>query len=221
MDELPDFAKVWSGYSPDAAWIVNCEAGKHPHKILIVQHKAYDREILEFTDIGGFIHIMLLDENGEPFAHNDGIWEYMWKVRSCGTDPIPDTFGRMFFKRFESSKIEKDKLEYLFDTINKMYVNWSDFPEVENYETVNKLHIAKENVMGMLVESVIKTLSGEVEKARTAISNIQKDIERMEGEITRIYEAGAAGLNLLEEYGHPFDVEGFEDMLKKKERERE
>ena len=35
------------------------------------------------------------------------------------------------------------------------------------------------------------------------------------GEITRIYEAAAVGLNLLEEYGHPFEVEGFEDMLEK------
>jgi hypothetical protein len=82
-----------------------------------------------------------------------------------------------------------------------MYGIWKDFPDETDYSVVKKLHSSLEKYDAMKREVKSKNIENQIEDCRKEMEVQRKRIEKLEKEMTRIYEEAADAANYLEEHG--------------------
>lgn len=170
----------------------------------------------------GFAKIHLVDKDTrEPFPQMKGVWsktrENLAQYSYGNALPSIATHTR---EREREWDLEQDgkivgkfgvpDIKSMVSAIHEMitvWCKWKDFPNVSDYNTVEKLNAAKDDVVKMHREMTNGRISDMIEKQRESIKVCQEEIAKLERELNDICEAAADGMNLLEKHGIKVDPE--------------
>ena len=138
--------------------------------------------------------------NEPPFVQMKGIWKELHEDNQTHS---------MTYDITEDGRIHSDLGEFPSDDnirgaiydISSMYDDWKDFPNVQDWDTVCKLHEAKMAVDNMRVETKYGHEQQNIDNLRKKITEIQTQIAEAEKRLNEMYERAADGMNLLEEHG--------------------
>ena len=158
-----------------------------------------------FEDMG-FVKIWAIDENphwkyeGTPFPQMKGIWKEIHEDKKTHS---------VTYEMSEDGRVYNDMMGFPSDNnindaiydIGQMYDDWKDFPNAPDWDTVVKLHEARQAVDQMRVETKHGWMQKDIEKYRKEIKEAQEEIARVERNLNEMYEKAADGMNLLEQYG--------------------
>ena len=152
----------------------------------------------------GFAKVYIVDKKtGQPFPQMKGVWKEVFKRRKDLENPYRQTCSVSEDGRVSGAFGIPDFIS-LSDAVQDMLVVWSEweeFPKVETYEMVEKLHQAKLDVATMRREVKSNSINREIEEYRSEIRESQEKIAKLEKELNEIYEKAADAMNLLEENG--------------------
>ena len=87
-----------------------------------------------------------------------------------------------------------------------MYHDWRKFPNETEFGSIEHLKEAMNKVSRMQMSS--SQLEEEINESRSIIKEQQDRISDLEGKLNKLYEDGADAMNLLEEHGVKFDLNG-------------
>ena len=87
-----------------------------------------------------------------------------------------------------------------------MYNDWRKFPNETEFGSIERLLEAMNKVSRMQMSST--QLEGEINESRDIIKEQQDRISDLEGKLNKLYEDGADAMDLLEEHGVKFDLNG-------------
>lgn len=87
-----------------------------------------------------------------------------------------------------------------------IYNDWRKFPTVTDYTVIETLKEAKDKIRDMQRHTV--TFEQEIDESRRIIKEQQDRIAELEGRMNKLYEEGADAMNLLEEHGVKFNLNG-------------
>ena len=165
----------------------------------------------------GFTKVFFADNDlKNVFPQMKGVWtETQKRIESentlcgskIGTCKI-DGDGRI------SSAFGIPDLPSLMDVVQEMYtvwIDWHEFPNVNEFSMVNKLKQAKRDVAAMQREMSENHINGIIESYRKEIKEYQERIASLERDLNEICEKAADAMNLLEENGVKIDLEGKKD----------
>ncbi len=145
----------------------------------------------------GFVKIYASDDmNGMPFVQMKGIWK---EIHDCERTYDITEDGRIY-NGFGGFPSDDDIRDAIYD-IGSMYHDWRDFPNAQDWDTVDRLHEAKNAVDRMRVEAKYGCGQKNIDNLRKKITEIQTQIADAEKDLNEMYEKAAEGMNLLEQYG--------------------
>ena len=194
----PEWLADFPGCESDDFWIPRT----HPER-------GYDvvvaRYLDERTREPKFVVPYLLSSNAQPVPILGKIWKHISK----SLEDVPEGCEMR-----EDGVLTKDGgmpdehcMSYVVDSICYIWRNWKEFPAIDDYDLVLKLNSSVDCVYQMREEMAFNPLQNEIAQKRTKVQELLDSIGRLEQSLNRIYEDGAAALNLLEENGYPMDID--------------
>lgn len=194
----PDWLADFKGYVSDKYWIPRTRPSRE-YDVVVARY------LDEKTREPKFVVPYLLSSNAQPVPILGKIWKYLSK----SLDDVPE--GCEMRENGVLTKAggmpDEHCMSYVVDSICYIWRNWKDFPTIDDYALVNRLQNSVDCVFQMRDEMAFNPLQNEIAQKRTKVQELLDSIEQLEKNLNRIYEDGAAALNLLEENGYPMDID--------------
>jgi predicted nucleic acid-binding Zn-ribbon protein len=202
--ELPPWVEV-----PEDCYVASCRMQdyRNSHAAVVVFHKKPG----SFEWGRGYAKVYVYDDNNvNLFPQMKGIIEEIRKrkLNHCGTSYDISEDGEI--REYMTRDIPSEETVYKAAmSMMELHERWRDYPNIDNFETIEKLEKAKEAIRRMNIEEEYGHAKGKIEEIRNSIKEQQEKIVEIERNLNSMYEEAADAMNLLEENG--IDPNHFDD----------
>jgi archaellum component FlaC len=151
------------------------------------------------------------DDKMRPFPQMKGIIQEIRKRKL-------NYSSKSFYEISEDGEIREsitkdipsnDTLREVAVLMMELHERWRDYPNIDNFDMVEKLEKAKDSIRRMNDEETYGYTKNRIEKIRASIKEEQEQISQIERGLNSMYEEAADAMNLLEENG--IDPNHFDD----------
>lgn len=196
----PEWLEPIEGYH--IAWCRKRDNGRFGDCLVVGYH------VNDFCsgDPNGFAMVYVLEDKDvsswmeKPFCQMKGIWKELYEDKRTHSVTYEITEDGRIYNDMMGFPSDDNIRDAIYD-IGQMYDDWKDFPNAPDWDTVVKLHEARQAVDQMRVETKHGWMQKDIEKYRKEIKEAQEEIARVERNLNEMYEKAADGMNLLEQYG--------------------
>lgn len=217
-ETLPEWVEVLPGYKT-TAWILNPSTLSSVEINLVTYEPSPTNvEVLDMP----FAKVMFV-ANGVPFKQMQNMCRELSKCNSeelelhgIGVEKnyAMDLAGKIRDKT-NGFLPDADVIERVVEDLLDMHNKWEKFPDIDDYDVVQELHLAWKDVEEMTKEEKTGKIKNEIEELRSNIQSCQKKIAKLEKDQNAIYEQAADALNKLEKHG--ITLKSIEDWREKSE----
>lgn len=210
--ELPPWVEV-----PEDCYVASCRMQdyRNSHAAVVVFH----RKPGSLDNWGrGYAKVYVYDDNNvNLFPQMKGIIEEIRKrkLNHCGTSYDISEDGEI--REYMTRDLPSEETVYKAAmSMMELHERWRDYPNIDNFDTIEKLEKAKEAIRRMNIEEEYGHAKGKIEEIRNSIKEQQEQIVQIEHNLTKMYEEAADAMNLLEENG--IDPNHFDDKPEEEEK---